>query len=123
MFKKIKDREENPPEEEPLPDLEEGQEPPPKKSWLEPLEESVVNALKAGDCPTEIQICEMLKQMIASPEAQTRGFVIDLDIAYSAEDATSWVQKFQNHDILGGQQITHVVELIEDNYETKFRAS
>lgn len=39
LFKKIKDREENPPEEEPVPDLEEGQEPPPKKSWLEPLEE------------------------------------------------------------------------------------
>ena len=34
LFKKIKDREENPPEEEPVPELEEGQEPPPKKSWL-----------------------------------------------------------------------------------------
>lgn len=39
LFKKIKDREENPPEEEPLPELEEGQEPPPPKSWLAPLEE------------------------------------------------------------------------------------
>ena len=42
LFKKIKDREENPPEEEPEPVLEEGQEPPPKKSWLLPLEESAV---------------------------------------------------------------------------------
>lgn len=34
LFKKIKDREENPPDEEPTPELEEGQEAPPKKSWL-----------------------------------------------------------------------------------------
>jgi predicted kinase len=34
LFKKIKDREENPPEEEPVPELEEGQEPPPKKDWM-----------------------------------------------------------------------------------------
>jgi hypothetical protein len=53
LFKKIKDREENPPDEEPVPELEEGQEAPPKKSWLEPLEEQVVDTLKAGGCPTE----------------------------------------------------------------------
>jgi predicted kinase len=39
LFKKIKDREENPPEEEPEPELEEGEEPPPKKSWMAPFDE------------------------------------------------------------------------------------
>jgi hypothetical protein len=45
----------------------------------------------------------MLKQMIASPTAQTRGFVIDLDYAYSADDGTSWVAKFKSYGILGEQ--------------------
>lgn len=52
LFKKIKDREENPPEEEPEPVLEEGQEPPPKKSWLQPLEENVLTTLKSGGAPS-----------------------------------------------------------------------
>lgn len=82
LFAKIKDREENPPEEEPAPELEEGQEPPPPKSWLQPLEESVINQLKAGGAPSEAEICQMMAEMIASPDAQTRGFVIDLDFCY-----------------------------------------
>jgi DNA replication protein DnaC len=51
LFKKIKDREENPPEEEPEPELEEGQERPPKKSWMEPLDEQVYNKLREGGAP------------------------------------------------------------------------
>ena len=56
LFAKIKDREENPPEEEPEPELEEGQEPPPKKSWLQPLEEDVLKALQTGGAPTYLQV-------------------------------------------------------------------
>lgn len=89
LFKKIKDREENPPEEEPEPILEEGQEPPPKKSWLQPLEESVLDALKSGSAPTSDQVDQMLKELTASPEAQTKGFVLDLD--FSAAGDKSWV--------------------------------
>jgi len=48
LFKRIKDLEENPPEEEPMPELEEGQEPPPKKSYLEPLQETVLRKLQDG---------------------------------------------------------------------------
>ena len=51
LLKKIKDREENPPEEEPEPELEEGQERPPKKSWMEPLDEIVYNKLRDGGAP------------------------------------------------------------------------
>lgn len=41
LLAKVKDREENPPDEV-EPELEEGQEPPPKKNWLSPLEEEVL---------------------------------------------------------------------------------
>jgi len=64
----------------------------------------------------------MLKELIASPEAQTQGYVIDLDYAHQ-EKPYSWVKKFQEHDILSGQQLTHIVELLEDNYEIKSRAA
>lgn len=79
LFAKIKDREENPPDEDPEPELEEGQEPPPKKSWLEPLEEAVMNTLKAGGAPDSDQIIAMVKELVNSPDANTRGFVLDLD--------------------------------------------
>jgi len=123
LFKKIKDREENPPEEEAPPELEEGQEPPPPKSWLKPLEEKVLNKLKAGGAPDEDEICEMLKELVASPEAQTRGFVLDLDFAYQADQPLSWFNRFNSFNILNGQDLTHIVELIEDNHEVKARAA
>jgi hypothetical protein len=47
-----------------------------------PLEESVLGKLKAGSGPDEEEICHMLKEMVGSPEAQTRGFVLDLDFAF-----------------------------------------
>jgi hypothetical protein len=36
---------------------------------LAPLEQSVVDKLKAGSAPSEEEVCLMLKEMIASPEA------------------------------------------------------
>ncbi len=113
LFKKIKDREENPPEEEPEPILEEGQEPPPKKSWLQPLEESVLDALKSGGAPTNDQVDQMLKELTASPEAQTKGFVLDLD--FSAAGDKSWVQRIDQAKIMQNKSFTHIVELIEKN--------
>jgi hypothetical protein len=123
LFKKIKDREENPPEEEPVAELEEGQEPLPIKSWLQPLEESVLAKLKAGGAPSEEEICQMLKEMVISPEAQTRGFVFDLDFAFQDDEPISWFNRFNNFKIMNGQYLTHVVELLEDNLETKTRAA
>ena len=79
LFAKIKDREENPPEEEPELELEEGQELPPKKGWLKPLEEMVLKKLKDGDAPNEYEIDQMLRELITSPEALTKGFVLDLE--------------------------------------------
>lgn len=66
LMKKIKDREENPPEEaeQPEPELIDPEDPnsgfkpvPPPPSWLEPLEEKVINTLKAGGSPSDEDIC------------------------------------------------------------------
>lgn len=45
--------------------------PPEAPSMLTELEQSVEKQLKAGGAPSEEEICQMLKLMIASPEAQT----------------------------------------------------
>jgi hypothetical protein len=65
----------------------------------------------------------MLKEMVGSPEAQTRGFVLDLDFAFQSEDPVSWYNRFNSYGILHGQSLTHVIELLELNDETKFRAT
>lgn len=127
LFEKIKYYEENPPEpipvEEPA-EPEEGAEPkePEIPEVLTPLERAVADKLKAGGCPSEDEICSMLKDMIASPEAQTQGYVIDLDFAFH-EKPNSWFKRFREFDILCGQELTHIVELMEDNYEIKLRSS
>lgn len=78
--------------------------------------------LKAGGAPSEEQICEMLVEMVASPEAQTRGFVIDLDFAHH-DKPHSWFRRFERNNILGDQELTHVVEMLEDNLEIKTKTA
>ncbi len=121
LFAKIKDREENPPEEEPEPELEEGQEPPPKKSWLQPLEEQVLEALKAGAAPSNAQIDAILAEMIASPAARTRGFVLDLTFTKEMSDVATWCTRIADADMLAGASFTHVVELLMSETDVKQR--
>jgi len=64
----------------------------------------------------------MLKELIDSPEATTQGFVLDLDYAYN-ETPTSWFRKFEEHKLLEGISLTHIVELDENNEEIKARAA
>lgn len=125
MFVKVAYYIENPPEapeaDPEAVDAEGNPLPPPEApSPYTPLEQSVQEKLKAGGAPSEEEICQMLKEMIASPEATTQGFVIDLDFA---DNALSWHKRFQNHDILGGKTLTHIVELEEDNAEVQQRAA
>jgi hypothetical protein len=47
--------------------------------------------------------------------------VIDLDFAHH-EKPNSWYKRFRDFDILGGQELTHIVELLEPNDEIKKRA-
>jgi hypothetical protein len=122
LFAKIKDREENPPEEEPEPELEEGQEPPPKKSWMQPLEEEVLAALQEGSAPTEAQIDAIISEMISSPAAVSRGFVLDLNFTKEGKDQRTWLTRINDADMLNGDSFTHVVELIMSEIEVKMRA-
>jgi hypothetical protein len=73
-------------------DLEEDQEPP---KWLSDLEESVNNSLKAGSGPSHEETLEILKEEVASPAAQTKGYVLDLTF-YKITDAT-WKQMIRQH--------------------------
>jgi hypothetical protein len=122
LFAKIKDREENPPDEEPEPELEEGQEPPPKKSWLQPLEEEVLKALQEGFAPTEAQIDSIIADMICSPAAISRGFVLDLNFTREEKEQRTWFNRINDANMLQSDSFTHVVELIMSETEVKMRA-
>lgn len=72
-----------------------------------------MDALKSGSAPTSDQVDQMLKELTASPEAQTKGFVLDLD--FSAAGDKSWVQRIDQAKIMQDKSFTHIVELIEKN--------
>jgi len=119
LQEKIKNYE--PPEEE----LEEGQEPP---KWLTELEESVNISLKAGGGPSHEDTIAILKEEVASPAAQTKGYVLDLTF-YKCPEGATWKQMIRQHQILGapdsmGQSVefSHVIELDMEDDEVITRA-
>jgi len=63
----------------------------------------------------------MLKELVESPEAQTKGFVIDID--FSQYSDKTWAKRFEDAKIMQDKVFTHVVELIEDPSETLRKAS
>ena len=63
----------------------------------------------------------MLKELVESPEAQTKGFVIDID--FSQYSDKTWAKRLEDAKIMQDKVFTHVVELIEDPNETLRKAS
>ena len=63
----------------------------------------------------------MLREMVMSPEARTKGFILDFDYSKSCE--STWVTRMIEADLLCGQQLTHAVELVLDDEEVKLRAA
>lgn len=63
----------------------------------------------------------MLKYLIDSPAAQTRGFVLDLD--FTTGEEYSQKQYILNYDLLDGQNFTHIIQIEMDNEEIKERAA
>ena len=60
------------------------------------MEEMVLNKLKDGDVPNEFEIDQMLRELITSPEARTKGFVLDLDFPiFDKITGMSWVSRFE----------------------------
>lgn len=93
---------------------------------MTPLEKSVHTQLKAGSGPTHDEIIEILKMECASPNAVSKGYVLDLTF-YKNPD--SWAKNLRNNCVLGkpnsdGQPIefTHVIELDLEDDEVKDRA-
>lgn len=65
----------------------------------------------------------MLCELVASPAARTRGFVLDLDFTEENFEAKlSWRRRIEAADVLGGQRLTHVVELLIEEAEVRQRA-
>lgn len=166
LFARIKDREENPPEEDeeeeaqeeaPAEDAKEGEgegegegqeesaepeldengnpivkepvakEPEvPKRDkkdmWLTELEYQVRNALRAGKQLSVDQIDDIVIEMINSPQARTKGFVLDLCFAKN-EDEVQWGIRLVDKEILVNEnEPTHIIELLAEDDEVRRRA-
>ena len=94
-----------------------------RDEWLTDLEYEVRNTMRAGKALNLDQIDEIVKLMVESPEAQTKGFIIDLTFSKNDEDK-QWGSRLIDKDILsGGNELTHIIELYCEDDEVKKRAA
>ena len=155
LLARIKDRQENPPEEdeeevkeddaEPADDdeevkLDEDGNPIPKAPkqeameepgvpkrdkkdlWLTDLEYDVRNKLWEGQCLNEDDLDDILRLMVNSPAAQTKGFIVDLTFS-RLEDIERWGLRLLEKEILvEHNEVTHIIELLAEDEEVKRRA-
>lgn len=119
LLLKIKDFEENPPEEEEE-ELEEGQEPKPKVPFFTELEENVKKYLFRGDGPNAFDIERIIMEQINSPEAKTKGYLLDLDS--SKKNDETWTMRLRKSEMIGDSEFTNIIELICDDEEIRLRA-
>lgn len=76
----------------------------------------------SGESLTEGDIDEILQIMIESPEAQTKGFIIDLNF-HSKSEIENWGVRLMEKDILSDHnELTHIIELMADDDEVKRRS-
>ena len=93
-----------------------------KDEWLTDLEYEVRNTMRDGKALDLDQIDEIVKLMVNSPEAQTKGFIIDLTFAKNSDDK-QWGSRLIDKDILSGSnELTHIIELYCEDDEVKKRA-
>ena len=64
----------------------------------------------------------MLAELIASDAAVTRGFVLDLDFTGRKHCPQTWMERILQHEILKGQNFTHICELMMDDKEVQRRS-
>ena len=117
---------EEPPEPEEAPEGFEGEWVPPPIIWGTELEMAVYASMKAGGGPTHEQNVQILKMFMNSPEAQTKGYVLDLNFYRTPE---SWAKIIRSEQLLGPPdastrmpEFTHVIELECEDAEVKLRA-
>lgn len=99
------------------PDLEEGQEPP---KFLSELEEEVHQALLVGKGPDDDQQVRIIAEMIASPEAQTKGYIIDLPFYKRKE---TWFDTISRGTLnMTPEDISYIIDLQISDNDIKQRA-
>ena len=64
----------------------------------------------------------MINEMINSPAAKTRGFVLDLNFTKEDSETPNWYSRIFEANMLNGDHFTHVVELLMSETEVKMRA-
>lgn len=105
-------------EYEPPEDLEEGQEPP---KFLTDTETAVHQALRAGKGPHDAEVVALLAETIASSEAQTKGFILDLPYYQRQE---SWYETLERGALgIYPNQFSFIVELAVADNDVKIRAN
>lgn len=93
-----------------------------KDEWLTDLEYEVRNTMREGRALDLDMIDEIVKLMVNSPEAQTKGFILDLTYAKNSEDK-QWGTRLIDKDILSGSnELTHIIELYCEDDEVRKRA-
>ena len=96
---------------------------PKKDRWLTDLEYEVRNAMRSGKALDLDQIDNIVIEMVNSPTAQTRGFIIDLTYSKNTQDI-QWGTRLMDKDVLvNGNELTHIIELSCDDDEVKRRAA
>ena len=90
--------------------------------WLTDLEYEVRNKLRDGKCLTNNDIDDIIKFMVNSPIAQTKGFIIDVNFCSDME-SEQWGSRLLDKDICTERnELTHIIELAADDDEVKRRA-
>ena len=93
-----------------------------KDMWLTDLEYEVRNTMREGKAISIDQIDDIVKEMINSAAAQTKGFVLDLTYSKNTNEV-QWGTRLIDKDILvESNELTHIVELLADDDEVRKRA-
>ena len=94
----------------------------PEDEWLTELEYSVRNKMRAGEALSDADIDDIIREMVNSPEARTKGFIMDLNF-HSKQDVEQWgVRLMENEILTEGNELTHIIELIAEDEEVKLRS-
>ena len=93
-----------------------------KDMWLTDLEYDIRNDMRDGKALTIDQIDDIIKLMVNSPAAQTKGFVLDLTFSKNEEELQWGIRLLDKEILVEGNELTHIIELLSDDDEVKRRA-
>ena len=74
------------------------------------LEYCVRNKMRAGEALADIDIDDIIREMVNSPEARTKGFIMDLNF-HSKDGVEQWGVRLMENEIIisGGMNKVHRV--------------